>query len=160
MIRVGLGRDLHKLVQGRPCILAGCPIPSPRGEEGHSDADVLAHAVIDAILGAAALGDIGEFFPPDDPVWKDAGSMDLLRKSWAKVKDAGWQLENLDCCIICETPKILPYRDMLRASLAEVLETGIEVVFVKAKTGEGLGIIGEGLAVEAEAVCLLTQKPT
>jgi 2-C-methyl-D-erythritol 2,4-cyclodiphosphate synthase len=122
---------------------------------GHSDGDVLAHAVIDALLGAAALGDIGEFFPPDDPEWKDADSMKLLRQSWAKVKAAGWRLVNLDCCVICEVPKVLPHREVIRASLAAALEADPQKVFVKAKTGEGLGPIGEGLAVEAEAVCLL-----
>jgi 2-C-methyl-D-erythritol 2,4-cyclodiphosphate synthase/2-C-methyl-D-erythritol 4-phosphate cytidylyltransferase/2-C-methyl-D-erythritol 2,4-cyclodiphosphate synthase len=157
-MRIGLGRDLHRLVKGRPFILAGCRFSFPYGEEGHSDGDVLAHAVIDAILGAAALGDIGGFFPPDDPAWKDADSMELLRQSWAKVKAAGWKLENLDCCVSCEAPKISPYREMIRASLARALETGIDRVFVKAKTGEGLGIIGEGIAVEAEAVCLLAKE--
>jgi 2-C-methyl-D-erythritol 2,4-cyclodiphosphate synthase/2-C-methyl-D-erythritol 4-phosphate cytidylyltransferase/2-C-methyl-D-erythritol 2,4-cyclodiphosphate synthase len=155
MMRIGLGRDLHRLVEGRPFILAGVRLPSVRGEMGHSDGDVLAHAVIDALLGAAALGDIGEFFPPDDPKWKDADSMELLRQSWARVKAAGWRLVNLDCCVICEAPKILPHREAVRASLAAVLEADMQTVFVKAKTGEGLGPIGEGLAVEAEAVCLL-----
>ena len=155
MMRIGLGRDLHRLVEGRPFILAGAPIPFPKGEEGHSDGDVLAHAVIDAVLGAAALGDIGEFFPPEDPALKDADSMELLRKSWAEVKAAGWKLVNLDCCIICEAPKILPFRGRLCASLAAALDADSGAVFVKAKTGEGLGPIGEGNAIEAEAVCLL-----
>jgi len=157
MIRIGLGRDLHRLVEGRPFILAGIRFPFPKGEAGHSDGDVLAHAVIDALLGAAALGDIGEWYPPEDPAWKDADSMELLRQCWAKVKAAGWCLENLDCCILCEAPKILPKREVIRAALATALETEINSVFVKAKTGEGLGPVGEGLAVEAEAVCLLTK---
>lgn len=157
-MRIGLGRDLHRLVEGRPFLLAGVRLPSPRGEEGHSDGDVLAHAVIDALLGAAALGDIGEFFPPGDPVWKDADSMELLRQSWAKVRASGWRLVNLDCCVICEVPKVLPWREKIRSSLAAVLEADTEAVFVKAKTGEGLGPIGEGLAVEAEAVCLLRMQ--
>jgi 2-C-methyl-D-erythritol 2,4-cyclodiphosphate synthase len=153
--RIGLGTDLHRLKEGRPFLLAGVRIPFPKGEEGHSDGDVLAHAVIDAFLGAAALGDIGEFFPPGDPAWKDADSMELLRTAWAKVRAAGFCLGNLDCCVICEAPKILPYRDAIRASLAGALETDVNAVFVKAKTAEGLGVIGEGLAVEARAVCLL-----
>jgi len=156
-MRIGLGRDLHKLAEGRPFLLAGVTIPFSKGEEGHSDGDVLAHAVIDAVLGAAALGDIGEFFPPDDPTWKDADSMEMLRYSWAKVKTTGWRLANLDCCIICEAPKILPYREQIRASLAAALEADRDAVFVKAKTGEGLGPVGEGSAVEAEAICLLTK---
>jgi 2-C-methyl-D-erythritol 2,4-cyclodiphosphate synthase len=116
---------------------------------------VLAHAVIDALLGAAALGDIGEFFPPDDPAYKDADSMELLRQCWARVKAAGWHLGNVDCCVICETPKVLPHREAIRANLAAALETPVENVFVKGKTAEGLGPIGQGLAAEAEAVCLL-----
>lgn len=155
MIRIGLGRDLHRLEEGRPFLLAGVRLPSPKGEKGHSDGDVLAHAVIDALLGAAALGDIGELFPPDDPAFKDADSMELLRQSWDRVKAAGWRLSNLDCCVICESPKILPHREAIRAGLAAALETPIENIFVKAKTAEGLGPIGQGLAVEAEAVCLL-----
>ena len=154
-MKIGLGSDLHRLVEGRPFLLAGVEIPFSRGEDGHSDGDVLAHAVIDAFLGAAALGDIGEFFPPGDPAWKDADSMELLRKSWAKVKEKNWRLVNLDCCVLCEKPKILPFREKIRASLAAALDTDIEAVFVKAKTGEGLGPIGEGNAVEAQAVCLL-----
>ena len=155
MMKIGLGRDLHRLVEGRRFLLAGVELPFPKGEYGHSDGDVLAHAVIDAFLGAAALGDIGEFFPPDDPAWKDADSIELLKKSWATVKKAGWTLVNLDCCVICEKPKILPYREQIRASLAAALEVENEAVFIKAKTSEGLGYIGEGNAVEAEAVCLL-----
>ena len=157
MVRIGLGRDLHRLVEGRPFLLAGIHIPFPKGEDGHSDGDVLAHAVIDAILGAAALGDIGEFFPPDNPAWKDADSMELLRQSWARVKAAGWRLENMDCCVLCEAPKVLPWREKIRASLAAALEADTEAVFVKAKTGEGIGPVGEGLAVEAEVVCLLSK---
>jgi 2-C-methyl-D-erythritol 2,4-cyclodiphosphate synthase/2-C-methyl-D-erythritol 4-phosphate cytidylyltransferase/2-C-methyl-D-erythritol 2,4-cyclodiphosphate synthase len=155
MTRIGVGRDLHRLEEGRPFLLAGVTLPSPKGEAGHSDGDALAHAVIDALLGAVALGDIGEFFPPDDPAYKNADSMELLRQCWAKVKAAGWHLGNLDCCVICETPKILPHRDAIRANLAAALETPVENVFVKGKTAEGLGDIGQGLAVEAEAVCLL-----
>ena len=155
MMRIGLGRDLHALAEGRRFLLAGVEIPFPKGEAGHSDGDVLAHAVIDAFLGAAALGDIGGFFPPDDPAWKDADSMELLRQSWAKVTAKGWRLVNLDCCVLCEKPKILPYREKIRASLASALDADIEAVFVKGKTSEGFGPIGEGKAVEAEAVCLL-----
>ena len=155
MIRVGLGQDLHRLVEGRPFILAGIEIPSPRGELGHSDGDVLAHAVIDAILGAAGLADIGELFPPGDSAYKDADSMELLRSAYKRVTNAGWHLVNIDCIVCCENPKILPYREKIREALAKALEVPPGAVFVKGKTAEGLGHIGEGHAVEALAVCLL-----
>jgi 2-C-methyl-D-erythritol 2,4-cyclodiphosphate synthase len=158
MLKVGLGRDLHRLVKGRRFLLAGIEIPAKRGELGHSDGDVLAHAVCDAILGAAALDDIGGLFPPSDAAWKDADSMELLRRVFASVKKAGWRLVNLDCVVSCEEPKILPFRDCIRKSLAQSLECSVDEVFVKGKTGEGLGPIGKCRAVEALAVCLLTNE--
>ena len=154
-MRVGLGRDLHRLVKGRRFLLGGVEIPAKRGEAGHSDGDVLAHAVCDAILGAASLGDIGGLFPPSDLEWKDADSMDLLRCAFAMVKKAGWKLSNLDCVVCCEEPKVLPFRDDIRRSLADALEVSVDRVFVKGKTGEGLGPVGKGRAVEALVVCLL-----
>jgi 2-C-methyl-D-erythritol 2,4-cyclodiphosphate synthase len=157
MTRTGLGRDLHRLEEGRPFLLAGVRIPFHRGEAGHSDGDVLAHAVTDAVLGAAALGDIGEAFPPGDPAWKDADSMELLRQSWGRVRRAGWKLVNLDCVVSCEGPRVLPFREPIRSALAEALETETSRIFVKGKTAEGLGILGRGLAVEALALCLLEQ---
>jgi 2-C-methyl-D-erythritol 2,4-cyclodiphosphate synthase len=157
-IRAGLGRDLHRLEAGRRFLLAGVEIPADRGEQGHSDGDVLAHAVIDAILGAAALGDIGELFPPSDPRWKDADSMELLRRCFARVKEAGWRPVNLDAVVCCEAPKILPFREKLRDALAAALELPPGAVFVKGKTGEGIGPVGEGMAVEALAVCLLEEN--
>jgi len=153
--RVGLGTDLHRLVRGRRFLLAGVELPARRGELGHSDGDVLAHAVCDAILGAAALGDIGSLFPPSDPAWKDADSMGLLRSVFAMAKRDGWRLGNLDCVVSCENPKILPFRDEIRRNLANALEVSVDRVFVKGKTGEGLGAVGRGKAVEAVAVCLL-----
>ena len=156
-IRVGFGFDIHRLVEGRRFILAGVSIPFPKGEDGHSDGDVLVHAIIDALLGAAAMGDIGEFFPPNDPAWKDADSMELLDNVWKRLKTSGWSLVNLDCCVICEAPKILPFRDKMRAALAKTLGADIDAIFVKAKTAEGLGPIGEGNAVEVEAICLLSK---
>ena len=155
MLKIGLGMDLHRLVEGRRFLLAGVEIPADRGELGHSDGDVLAHAVTDALLGAAALGDIGEFFPPGDPQWKDASSMELLGTAWGRVRASGWRLVNLDCVVSAEKPAILPHRETIRAALAKLLETSPEMVSVKGKTGEGLGPVGEGLAVEALAVCLL-----
>ncbi|GHV91717.1 2-C-methyl-D-erythritol 2,4-cyclodiphosphate synthase [Spirochaetia bacterium] len=155
MIRVGLGRDLHRLVQGRRFLLAGVELEADRGELGHSDGDVLAHAVTDAVLGAAGLGDIGALFPPSDPKWKDADSMELLRIAFGKVKEQGWRLQNLDCVVTCETPRLIPYRERIRASLAAALDAGPAAIFVKGKTAEGLGPIGAGEAVDAEAICLL-----
>ena len=155
MVRVGLGQDMHRLVRGRRFLLGGVELPAERGELGHSDGDVLAHAVCDAILGAAALGDIGGLFPPSDPAWKDADSMELLRSGFLLAKEAGWRLVSLDCVVCCELPQVLPFRDQIRRSLAETLEVSVDSVFVKGKTAEGLGPVGKGKAVQATAVCLL-----
>jgi 2-C-methyl-D-erythritol 2,4-cyclodiphosphate synthase len=155
VIRVGLGRDLHRLVPDRPFLLGGVRLPSDRGEAGHSDGDVLAHAVTDAILGAAGLGDIGEHFPSSDLAWKDADSMGLLKDAFHRVKAAGWRVLNLDCVVVCESPRILPYREAIREALAAALEMPAGAVSVKGKTNEALGPLGEGLAVEALAICLV-----
>ena len=155
MIRTGLGKDMHRLAEGRRFLLAGVELDFEKGELGHSDGDVLAHAVIDAILGAAGLADIGELFPPSDPQWKDADSMELLRIASQKVADSGWRIINLDCVVTAERPKILPYRDPIRLSLAKALGMEKDQVFVKGKTAEGLGPFGKGEAVEAEAICLI-----
>jgi len=158
MIRAGLGYDLHRLVKGRRFLLGGIEIPFNKGEDGHSDGDALSHAVIDALLGAGALGDIGGMFPPSDPAYKDACSMKLLRDAYALVKNSGWKILNLDCVIICEKPKVLPYRDAIRKSLAETLEISADCVFLKGKTAEGLGAAGKGKAVESYVVCLLSDE--
>ena len=158
MIRVGLGYDKHILVEGRRLILGGVVIPFEKGESGHSDGDVLLHAITDSLLGASGLGDIGSYFPPSDPKWKDADSALLLKKCWSDVKSSGWQLENLDCVIALEKPKFLPYREKVCESIAKILEVEKSQIFVKAKTGEKLGDIGEGRAVEVWAVCLLTKN--
>ncbi|MCL2411654.1 MAG: 2-C-methyl-D-erythritol 2,4-cyclodiphosphate synthase [Treponema sp.] len=155
MLRIGIGYDLHRLKRGRRFLLAGIEIPFSKGEDGHSDGDVLAHAVCDAILGASALGDIGELFPPNDPAWKDFDSMKLLRKTFELVKNAGWKIVNLDCVVICEKPKVLPFRDRIREALANVLEIPFENVFLKGKTAEGMGSIGKGKAIEVFVNCLL-----
>ena len=155
MTRIGLGRDLHRLVTGRRFLLGGVEIPFEKGESGHSDGDALVHAVTDAVLGAAGLGDIGELFPPDDPDWKDADSLPLLKNAWNRVRGEGWRLVNLDCAITCEKPKILPHRERICRSLAQTLEVDPALVFVKGKTNEGLGYLGTGDAVEALAVCLI-----
>ena len=136
-------------------MLGGIEIPSDKGEDGHSDGDVLLHAVTDAVLGASALGDIGSYFPPDDEKWKDADSRELLRAVWKDVRNAGWEIGNIDCVIALEKPKFLPHRDEVRQSIAEIFGCKTEQVFVKAKTGEKLGDIGQRRAVEVWATCLL-----
>ena len=155
MIRVGLGYDIHRLIEGRPLILGGIVLPFEKGEDGHSDGDVLFHAITDAVLGAAGLGDIGSFFPPEDPQWKDADSAKLLQIVMEKVRTAGWKIENLDCVIKLEKPKFIPYRQQVIESVARALQIQPDQVFVKAKTGEKLPPVGTGEAVEATAVCLL-----
>lgn len=155
MTRVGLGYDKHLLKEGRKLVLGGIEIPFEKGEDGHSDGDVLLHAITDALLGAAALGDIGSYFPPSDEKWKGADSKMLLSKCWSDVKNAGWKLENLDCVIALEKPKFLPYRNQVRESIAQVLGVEPEQIFVKAKTGEKSGEVGTGKCVETWAVCLL-----
>jgi 2-C-methyl-D-erythritol 2,4-cyclodiphosphate synthase len=158
MIRIGIGYDIHRLKRGRRFLLGGVEIPFSKGEDGHSDGDVLAHAVCDALLGACALGDIGELFPPSDPEFKNADSMELLQVAYELVKKSGWKVINLDCVVICEKPKALPYRDIIGKSLADALEVPAENIFVKGKTAEGLGPVGSGKAVEAHVVCLLEKK--
>ncbi|AEF80077.1 2-C-methyl-D-erythritol 2,4-cyclodiphosphate synthase [Leadbettera azotonutricia] len=160
MFRIGLGKDLHKLATGRKFLLGGVELPFEKGEAGHSDGDVLAHALADALLGAAGLADIGELFPPADPAWKDADSMKLLGISWNKAREAGWRIVNIDCVITCEKPRILPFRDKICASLAGTLGVDKSAVFVKAKTNEGLGELGHSEAVEALVVCLLERDDT
>lgn len=154
-VRTGLGYDLHPLVEGRKLMLGGVEIPYTKGEAGHSDGDVLLHAITDALLGAAGLGDIGELFPPSDMRFKDADSRKLLQTAWQLVQNDGWKLGNLDCVIALEKPKFLPYRDQVRQSIADCLGVDKKTVFVKAKTGEKLGEIGTGQAVAVWATCLL-----
>lgn len=156
--KIGMGTDLHKLVEGRRLILGGVEIPSDKGCLGHSDADVLLHSISDALLGAAGLGDIGSYFPPEDPQWKDADSSVLLKKIWDDVKNEGWELNNLDCVLEMEKPKFLPWRDKVIESIAGILQCERERVFVKAKTNEKLDSVGQGLAVKAYCVCLLTRR--
>lgn len=157
-MRIGIGTDMHRLTDGRALVLGGVRIPCEKGELGHSDGDVLLHAIADALLGAAGLGDIGSYFPPEDPEWKDADSALLLKKIWSDIKKAGWTLNNLDCVIEIEQPKILPWRQKIRESVARILEAETESVFVKAKTNEKLGAVGAWEAARACCVCLLAQK--
>jgi 2-C-methyl-D-erythritol 4-phosphate cytidylyltransferase/2-C-methyl-D-erythritol 2,4-cyclodiphosphate synthase len=150
--RTGLGYDLHRFVEGRPLVLGGVRIPHDLGLLGHSDADAIAHAVTDAVLGAAALGDIGALFPDTDPRWKDADSMRLLAAAVARVREAGGRIVNLDVVVVAERPKIGPHRDAIRAALAAVLGVAPGAVSVKGKTNEGVDAIGRGEALAVHAV--------
>ena len=158
MIRLGSGYDIHRLSEGRKLLLGGIEIPFSKCEEAHSDGDVLLHAIIDALLGASALGDIGSFFPPEDEQWKDASSVSLLKIVWNKILEDGWHLENLDCIVKLEKPKFLPYRAKVIKSIAECLGVNENQVFVKAKTAEKLDSVGASLAVEAWCSCLLSKQ--
>ena len=153
--RVGIGYDIHRSAPGRPLVLGGVRFESDWGLEGHSDADVLAHAIGDALLGALALGDLGTHFPPGDPQWKDASSLDLLARIRALVVARGGRIVNVDATVVAEEPRILPVRDAMRARLAEALGIGVECVSVKATTNERLGALGRGEGVAAWAVALV-----
>jgi 2-C-methyl-D-erythritol 4-phosphate cytidylyltransferase / 2-C-methyl-D-erythritol 2,4-cyclodiphosphate synthase len=155
-MRIGTGYDLHRLVEGRPLILAGVRIPFDRGLLGHSDADIVCHAVTDAILGAAALGDIGALFPDTDPQWKDADSLELLRAAAATVRDAGFAIGNVDLTVIAERPKLRPHVDAMRANLARALGIDVSGIAVKGKTNEGVGETGRGEAMACHAVALIS----
>ena len=158
MIHIGFGTDLHVLKEGRKFVVGGVEIPFEKGEEGHSDGDVLLHAISDALLGASALGDIGSYFPPEDSQWKDADSRVLLKKIWDDVKAKGWSLVNLDAVLEMEKPKFLPYRAQVIKSIAQILEVEEDRVFVKAKTNEKQDAVGAGLAVKAYCTCLLEKN--
>jgi len=158
-LRIGEGWDIHALVSGRPLVLGGVTIAHSHGLAGHSDADALAHAITDALFGAAALGDIGRHFPDTDPAFKGADSMQLLAEAARRVRAAGFEIANVDSTIVAQAPKLAPFIDAMRARLAEVLDIVVEQVNVKAKTAEKMGPIGEGRAIEARAVCLLSQAP-
>jgi len=153
--RTGLGWDIHRLAPGRPLILGGVTVPCEFGLEGHSDADVLAHAITDALLGAAALGDIGMHFPDSDPCWKGSGSLLFLRHARDLVLQAGYRILNVDSTVILERPKLKDYRLAIREQLASTLDLEVERVSVKFKTAEGVGPVGEGRAAEAQAVVTL-----
>lgn len=155
--RVGLGQDCHRLMPGRPLILGGVPIEHDRGLDGHSDADVLLHAITDALLGAAGLGDIGESFPDTDPQYKGADSGALLSSALKKVRERGWQVSNLDCTIAAQRPKLSPHKPMIRTRIAALLGIPGEAVNVKAKTGENVGPVGREEAMTAEAIVLLSR---
>ena len=154
-MRVGIGHDTHRLGQGGPLILGGIAIPHDRHAIGHSDADVLLHAITDALLGAAALGDIGELFPDGDPANKGRDSADMLRQAAARTRAAGYTVVNLDCIVFAQRPKLSPHKAAIRQRIAEILELAPEQVGVKAKTGEGVGEIGREEVIAAQCVLLL-----
>jgi 2-C-methyl-D-erythritol 2,4-cyclodiphosphate synthase len=156
-IRVGEGWDVHALVPGRKLVIGGVHIPYERGLLGHSDADVLLHAITDALLGAAGLGDIGTHFPDTDENFKGADSAVLLAEAARRVRDAGWQLGNVDSTVIAQAPRLAPHMAAMRASVAAALGVAVDQVNVKAKTAEKLGPVGQGLSIEARAVVLLTR---
>ena len=157
MMRVGHGFDAHRLVDGRALVLGGVRVPFDRGALGHSDADVLAHAVSDALLGAAALGDLGGRFPDSDPQWRDADSMGLLASCVADVRDAGYTIVNVDATIVVDRPKLAEFIAGMRENVAAQLGLSVDRVSVKAKTSEGMGYTGDGSGIAAYAVALLTQ---
>lgn len=154
-MRIGSGYDVHKLVEDRELILGGVKVSYEKGLLGHSDADVLVHAIMDALLGAAALGDIGRHFPDTDPTYKGASSIELLKKVKLLIEDKLYLIENIDATVIAQRPKLAPYIPQIRKNIAEALELEEDRVNIKATTEEGLGFTGEGLGISSNAVCLL-----
>ncbi len=158
MFRIGLGNDIHRLVPGRPLIIGGVRVESELGADGHSDADVLLHAITDALLGALALGDIGTHFPNSDTQWKDAESSVFLAKANEIVRSKGFSIVNIDSTVSLETPKLRPYIEEMRTNIARILELDSAAVSIKAKTGEGVGSVGKNLAIRAEAIVLISKS--
>ena len=156
-MRVGMGYDVHRLVEDRKLIIGGVEIPYEKGLLGHSDADVLLHAIMDALLGAAALGDIGKHFPDNDDRYKGISSLELLRQVGKLLDEKNYVIENIDATIIAQRPKMRPYIDTMRENIAKALKIESDQINVKATTEEGLGFTGEGLGISASAVCLLSE---
>ena len=157
-LRVGLGQDLHRLAPGGPLRLGGVEIPHDRHLVGHSDADVLLHALIDALLGAAALGDVGQMFPDTDPANRGRDSGEMLIGAREAVQAVGWGVANVDCIVLAQRPKLLPYRQAMRQRIAELLEVEPEAVSVKGKTGEQVGLVGREQVIVAQCVALLRRR--
>ena len=155
--RIGMGYDIHQLVEGRKLVLGGVDVPFEKGLLGHSDSDVLTHAICDALLGAAALGDIGAHFPDTDELWKGASSLDLLARVVEMISERGYRLANVDATVMAERPRLRPHIQAMRERLATVLQVDVERVSVKAKTSEGLESVGRGEAMAAHAIALLTR---
>lgn len=158
MFRIGEGHDLHRLETGRPLLIGGVNIPHDKGGVGHSDADVLLHAITDALLGAIASGDIGELFPDTDEKHRGQDSSEFVKAALELVQKQGWRINNLDCTVFAQLPKLSPYKQQIRQRIAEILEVSLEQVNVKAKTGERVGPIGREEGIAATAVVLLTQN--
>jgi len=158
LFRIGFGYDAHRLVEGRALILGGLSVPFGKGLLGHSDADVLVHAVIDALLGALAKGDIGRHFPDTDPAYKDMQSLRMLEKVLGWVREDGYQVNNLDATIVAQRPKLAPYIPDIQARLSQTLQAPVSQISVKAKTSEGMGFCGREEGIEAFAVVLLVRK--
>lgn len=156
--RTGIGYDVHRFAEGRPLVLGGVTIPHERGLDGHSDADVLLHAIADAVLGAAALGDIGFHFPPGDDQWKGADSRDLLKRAVELVSEAGWELVNLDATVIAEAPKVNPHAAAMRLEIREVTGLPIQSISIKATTNEGMGFVGREEGIAAIATAMIAPK--
>ena len=154
-MRIGHGYDVHRLIEGRKLILGGVDIPHEKGLLGHSDADVLTHAVMDALLGAAALGDIGKLFPDSDSSYKGADSLGLAREVSSRLGEAGYQIVNIDATLIAQAPKLAPHIDTMRRNLADALGIDIGAISIKATTEENLGFTGQKLGIAAHAVCLI-----
>ena len=157
-MRIGMGYDVHKLVEDRDLILGGVKIPYSRGLLGHSDADVLLHAIMDSLLGAAALGDIGKHFPDSDHRYKGISSIELLKHVGSLLKENNWLIENIDSTIIAQKPKMAPHIENMRKNISEALNINIDQINVKATTEEGLGFTGEGKGISSQSICLLTKK--
>lgn len=157
-LRIGHGYDVHRLKTGRALILGGVTIPYDLGLDGHSDADVLTHAIMDALLGAAAAGDIGKLFPDNDEAFRDISSLELLRRVKLHLAEKNYKIVNVDATIIAQAPKLSPYREMMRENLAKVMEAYIDQVSVKATTEEHLGFTGKGEGIAAHAVCLIERN--
>ncbi len=157
-MRIGLGYDVHKLVEGRPLIIGGVNVPHEKGLFGHSDADVLIHAIMDGMLGALALGDIGKHFPDNDEKYKGADSMKLLQCVNELIEEKGYKINNIDSIIIAQSPKMAPHIEQMRKNIANVLNTDIENISVKATTEEGLGFTGKKEGIASQSICLLTKN--
>lgn len=155
-MRIGQGYDVHRLVEGRPLVLGGVTVPAEKGLAGHSDADVLLHAIADALLGAAAMGDMGTHFPDTDPEWEGADSMELLEAVGALVAERGFRVANVDATVVLERPKLRPHIEAMRDNVRSALALDMDCVSVKATTSEGMGFVGGGEGAAAHAVCLLT----
>lgn len=156
-MRIGMGYDVHKLVENRKLILGGVEIPYEKGLLGHSDADVVVHAIMDSLLGAAALGDIGKHFPDDDPAYKDCSSIKLLRHVGNLLREHNYKIGNIDATIICQRPKLAPFREEMVKNVADALDIDVSQVCIKATTEEGLGFTGEGLGISSQSIALLIE---